>query len=550
MKQSIDQRRGAIRLVAPCVLLIFLLATARPALAQEPTHIIFLHHSCGHNLIEQGDVREGLTQLGYAFYDHGYNGDGLRLADGSYTGTNFDVPGDNTDPDGIAAIFAQPLHDPPDNTFSHLMQYDVIAFKSCFPTSNIGSEEQLEAYRSHYRSVRDRMDQHPERIFIVVTQPPQVPGASNAEEARRARALADWLASDEFLGGHPNVFTFDFFGHLAGSENFLRPEYRFDDYDGHPNQRANREIGPEFVAFIDQAIRSYEPSEPRPTPTDEQAATPPTPTATAAAEQTEERPAPTAPPSTGGLQMIDDFESEGGQWWADADEKGSTVECGPHSGRAHGGTGALRIAYDVAPDGWVDCGRSFQPPQDWSAGKGISLWIYVDGAAEWVTLMVFSGDPDDPTPFEADLWVDGVHPLSSESVGGWTQLGLSWASFERAEWAAGGPSAVDPTRMIGYAFSLGGEEGELWMDDVHLSVGAAPPLVAPTAEQATPEATDEALGGEAEEESVEEGVEPDQPLGGICPGAALALPLVALGLLITGRKRERPQRGGITDEPT
>jgi hypothetical protein len=41
-----------------------------------------LHHSCGHNLIEQGGVREGLTALGYEFYDHGYNEHGLRLADG------------------------------------------------------------------------------------------------------------------------------------------------------------------------------------------------------------------------------------------------------------------------------------------------------------------------------------------------------------------------------------------------------------------------------------------------------------------------------------
>jgi len=95
-----------------------LLAAGRPAFAQQSTRVIFLHHSCGENLINEGSVREGLTGLGYEFYDHGYNGDGLRLADGSHSGANFDVPGDNTDPDGFAEIFAQPLHDPPDNTFS------------------------------------------------------------------------------------------------------------------------------------------------------------------------------------------------------------------------------------------------------------------------------------------------------------------------------------------------------------------------------------------------------------------------------------------------
>ena len=138
------------------VLLTGILRPPIPALAQG-TRIIFLHHSCGENLIEQGDVREGLSQLGYEFFDHGYNDDGLRLADGSNSGMNFDVPGDNTDPDGLAEIFNQPLNDPPDNTFSYLMQYDVILFKSCYPTSNIESDEQLGEYQAYYRSIRERM---------------------------------------------------------------------------------------------------------------------------------------------------------------------------------------------------------------------------------------------------------------------------------------------------------------------------------------------------------------------------------------------------------
>lgn len=129
--------------------LVAILAIGYPAL--EPTRVIFLHHSCGHNLIEEGAVRERLSQLGYEFDDHGHNGDGLRLSDGSHTGRNFDVPGDNTNPDGFAEIFSQPLHDPPDNTFSHLMQYDVIAFKSCFPVSNIADDYQLETYKKALR---------------------------------------------------------------------------------------------------------------------------------------------------------------------------------------------------------------------------------------------------------------------------------------------------------------------------------------------------------------------------------------------------------------
>lgn len=255
-----------------------------PLQAQEPVRIVWLHHSCGQNLIEQGGVREGLTALGYEFYDHGYNDEGLRLADGSYAGRNFDVPGDNTDPDGLAEIFGQPLHDPPDNTFSYLMQYDVIAFKSCYPVSNIGSDEQLAEYQAYYLTIRARVAQHPEKLFVDVTQPPQVPGSSDRDEARRARALADWLNSGQFLGGQPNLVTFDFFGHLAADDNFLRREYRVDNQDAHPNERANREIGPRFVEFLDQAIQSFGPeAASRPT-ADAAPTSPPAPTQRAADE--------------------------------------------------------------------------------------------------------------------------------------------------------------------------------------------------------------------------------------------------------------------------
>jgi hypothetical protein len=228
-----------------------------PVLAQQPVRIIWLHHSCGEGLIEQGGVREGLSALGYEFYDHGYNDEGLRLADGSYSGRSFDVPDDNTDPDGLAAIFSQPLHNPPDNTFSYFMQYDVIAFKSCYPVSNIGSDEQLAEYQAYYLTIRARMAQYPDKLFVVVTQPPQVPGSSDRDEARRARALADWLNSGQFLGGQPNIVTFDFFGYLAGDDGFLWPEYRVDNDDAHPNEQANREIGPRFVEFVHQSIQQF-----------------------------------------------------------------------------------------------------------------------------------------------------------------------------------------------------------------------------------------------------------------------------------------------------
>jgi hypothetical protein len=228
------------------------------------TNIIFLHHSVGHNLIAEGNVRPLLTELGYRFWDHDHNHIGLTRPDGTSTGSHYRVPGargrGDTDVGGLAKLFAQPVTDPPDNAFSRLMQHEVIIVKSCFPNSAIKSDAMQEQFQSWYLQMRDVIDEHRDHIFVIVTSPPLHPEQTNSDEARRARAIADWLTSDSYLAGHPNLFTFDFFGLLADpSTNTLRSEYQrdTDDPDSHPNRLANETVGPLFVEFVDQAIRSY-----------------------------------------------------------------------------------------------------------------------------------------------------------------------------------------------------------------------------------------------------------------------------------------------------
>jgi hypothetical protein len=228
------------------------------------TNVIFLHHSTGLGLIREGNVRPLLTELGYQFWDHGYNHEGLVRPDGRPARANYRIPGDrghgNTDVDGLVELFTQPVTDPPANAFSRLLQHEVIVFKSCFPNSAVKSDEMQEQFQSWYLQMRDVMDQHPDRVFILVTSPPLHPLATNAGEARRARAVANWLKSDAYLAGHPNVFVFDFYDLLAGpATNTLRAEYQLDsqESDSHPNRLANETIGPLFVEFIDEAVQTY-----------------------------------------------------------------------------------------------------------------------------------------------------------------------------------------------------------------------------------------------------------------------------------------------------
>ncbi|MDY7080227.1 MAG: hypothetical protein SXV54_25375 [Chloroflexota bacterium] len=227
------------------------------------TNIVFLHHSVGENLIQRGSVRERFSQAGYEFWDHGYNfSTGLVRPDGSRTGYSYVIPDDNTDPDGLARVFGQRVYAAPLNALSGLLQHDVIVFKSCFPVSDIRSDESLEEYKARYLHIRDVVDVHPNKIFIVVTQPPLNPAMTDPGRAARARALANWLTSGEFLDGHSNLFAFDFFDHLAEEDpaapdfNMLRAAYREDD-DSHPNEAANQEIAPLFTDFVLNAIETY-----------------------------------------------------------------------------------------------------------------------------------------------------------------------------------------------------------------------------------------------------------------------------------------------------
>lgn len=236
-------------------------------------NLIFLHHSCGANLISQGNVRglikkynktTGSQKIEFQFWDHGYNGDGMYNPKGEWVDRNYNVPDDNTNPDGFANIFSQKLSDTPNNCFSRLMTHDVIIFKSCYPVSNIESSEMLQEYKNHYIKIRDVTDRYPNKVFIIVTQPPLLPEETSLENANRARAWANWLKSEEYLAGHKNLFTFDWFDLLADnnpkSANFnrLKTIYKIGDYDSHPNERANKETAPKFVDFVIKRCAMFE----------------------------------------------------------------------------------------------------------------------------------------------------------------------------------------------------------------------------------------------------------------------------------------------------
>jgi len=169
--------------------------------------------------------------------------------------TNYDMPGSNTTPRDYATLFS----DAYTSLFKDfVMKHDVIIIKSCYPNSNIKSDDELQTIKSHYGSIASFFAQHSNKQLIIITSPPLVPLRTNTANAARARELALWLSHETF---NANINVFDFFDMLADHANdhvnMLRRTYRrLLPFDSHPNKQASKNIAPKLVRrIIDVAAR-------------------------------------------------------------------------------------------------------------------------------------------------------------------------------------------------------------------------------------------------------------------------------------------------------
>jgi hypothetical protein len=238
---------------------------------------IFIHHSTGANLLKYGKVRGLLknNESNIKLWDHSYGliknkysfplnyHTGLSDFNGKALMINYDIPNDNTNPDGLEALFALPIDE--DNAFTKIINnYDVIIFKSCYPITKIESDEKLEVYIKNYIAIKKRIDQFPEKLFIAFTPPPYRKFLTKKEYAKRARIFSNWLKSNEFLNNSKNLRVFDFFDLLSENDeaknnfNMLKNEYcNIIPLDSHPNKKANEIIGPIFVGFLIKIVKEF-----------------------------------------------------------------------------------------------------------------------------------------------------------------------------------------------------------------------------------------------------------------------------------------------------
>ncbi|MBU1675420.1 hypothetical protein KKA85_06520, partial [bacterium] len=144
---------------------------------------MFLHHSTGRNLITDSGVRSLLNlhndRYGTAIelWDHDYHSGnsytGIILPDSTvYSDWSYGEEANDIQPGGYYSIFtgvASAFRD------SLLNRHDVIVMKNDHQTGDIIHDGQLAAYKYWYLQIRNVLDQHPEKRFILVSGPPRRP---------------------------------------------------------------------------------------------------------------------------------------------------------------------------------------------------------------------------------------------------------------------------------------------------------------------------------------------------------------------------------------
>lgn len=256
--------------------------------------LLFIHHSCGGELLAAPGLQEGTNCI---LRTHP-NGGGLRTlleqnsycvheaSYGSRLGQETDVfdwlPKFRSQMDPILSCDLQ------DKFYTNGRRNQIVVFKSCFPNNLFrsegmspgnptGPELTVSNAKAAYSALLDEFRKFPSVLFICVTAPPLAPKAppqplwkvlarkllgrpnSLPVSGPFARQFNNWLsATDGWLKNYPlkNVVVFDYFDILTGhgQSNFsLYPTG--NGFDSHPSSAGNSEAASAFVPLLNRAVR-------------------------------------------------------------------------------------------------------------------------------------------------------------------------------------------------------------------------------------------------------------------------------------------------------
>jgi hypothetical protein len=245
------------------VLCLLLLSTAH---GQKFRAGIFLHHSTG-GLVYYGNTTSVPAQIDSYNTEHGYiDSNACRLDELWW-------PDGDNEWEHWHRIFAnQPAAE---DILPILDTNRIVMIKSCFPSSSISdagtpadtldpANKTVYNYKWHWRNIINVMRTRPQNYFVIWTNAPLVDGATNDQEAQLSDQFCRWAKDtlapglDEYGPLPRNVYIFDFFHKLAGSDGKLPRSYASSSTDSHPNGAAVDLVAPQLVRETFDAAIAYE----------------------------------------------------------------------------------------------------------------------------------------------------------------------------------------------------------------------------------------------------------------------------------------------------
>lgn len=264
----------------------------------EPVQFLFIHHSCGGQLLaDEGPQVGGETGSGErCIYVAHPNGGGLRVdLEAAGFAVNEASYGSIIGQDTDICHWNAKFRDQMDRILSTRQQDDllpegvtnaVVAFKSCYPNNHFSGEGTepgdpdervltLANARAAYRAMLPSFAGQPAVLFVAFTAPPianaEPVGLWNRikrffqgepEHPRLARQFNDWLTDRQggWLAGYDggNVVVFDHYDVLTGHGETNWSAYPTQDgRNSHPSAEGNRAAAEAFVPFLVAAYGEF-----------------------------------------------------------------------------------------------------------------------------------------------------------------------------------------------------------------------------------------------------------------------------------------------------
>lgn len=260
-----------------------------------PVRLLFIHHSCGGQLLaEPGEQSGGGKDSGArCVYQSHPNGGGLRsrLQSAGYEvhqASYGSLLGEDTDIGHWRRKFAEQMDrilvcDGQDRAYTDGRTNEVVVFKSCYSSTDFtgpgkepgdpdSPEQTLANAQAAYRALLPLFQARPEVLFVAVTAPPRAePRPQGLLDRLRAKfrrgpvsadfshTLHAWMADrrEGWLKDYdlPNVAVFDYHDLLTDGRSAKWSAYASGDgSDSHPNREGNARAAAAFVPFLDAAV--------------------------------------------------------------------------------------------------------------------------------------------------------------------------------------------------------------------------------------------------------------------------------------------------------